>query len=680
MRTYWIVIVSGMLLWGCLGTSGSSPVADPAAVPEVRQEVPLTARIREGAAVSLHEAMARAIRSEKYYDAVRRMKSGLLNPQPDGSQYAPVAEAAASAGYGLLRKVRAARHLADPVLRKQADWNQDILQLWEVMDFGLSHAAVQRMRLSDQEIEQKVLHNIMEEVRTLYYGVAGAEALLPEIDHWIEQGRETIREARVKAAAAPSDAAADVIRRLIENNRTLWELSQSLSRDLTLTRSKLAQRIGLPPESRFTIAGPDWEREEIRLPALNLKSLEYLALGHRPESGGAVSAARVEQAREMLLQTVPGIDFNAGGANRDWWHAGSQVTMTLLREAGKRDNVTQDAAIIGQVHLARLYYDRSAKFYHSFSLRKGRLPAIDGDTPPGPETVLAAGDALIAGVRQHMAYAALQNAAERVYRSVGIAPLPTHSETMSADALAEALRQSVREWPDLLTSAYASAEKGVKPPPSLPGPETDHAGQTASAASPGSVPAAGDVAGNTAAAVKARFEKRDMVVTDVAEAVKKGQKPVKEVSIFRDVVTIYTEPHQNAPVKGQGLIGERYKLLGWAPNGWLKVEMGDGSPGWMPTKYARPVDNGYSYATDWKKEETTGTEAPEKKAEADLMHLVTVKRTNVRSGPGFDFQVRYIEAIGVRYRVSDSSGDWFKIEAKDGAEGWVHKTVVSVEP
>ena len=98
----------------------------------------------------------------------------------------------------------------------------------------------------------------------------------------------------------------------------------------------------------------------------------------------------------------------------------------------------------------------------------------------------------------------------------------------------------------------------------------------------------------------------NVVTTDASEAAGEDRQPVREITVFRDVVNIHFAPSPESPVKGQGLIGEHYRLLGWARNGWLKIEMGDGTPGWIPTKYVRPVETEDKVSSSPKKENKKG--------------------------------------------------------------------------
>jgi SH3-like domain-containing protein len=97
----------------------------------------------------------------------------------------------------------------------------------------------------------------------------------------------------------------------------------------------------------------------------------------------------------------------------------------------------------------------------------------------------------------------------------------------------------------------------------------------------------------------------------------------------------------------------------------LKIGMNDGSAGWIPTRYVRPVS----------RERATPGDAA---SGPSPMAVVTTTRANVRFGAGLNFKVRYTEEAGVRVPVVDATGEWFKVRTPDGELGWLHQSVVRV--
>ncbi len=50
--------------------------------------------------------------------------------------------------------------------------------------------------------------------------------------------------------------------------------------------------------------------------------------------------------------------------------------------------------------------------------------------------------------------------------------------------------------------------------------------------------------------------------------------------------------------------------------------------------------------------------------------------SNVRSGPGTDYDIRLRVDYGVPFRVLDRRGDWLHVQHADGEKGWIHRSLV----
>jgi SH3-like domain-containing protein len=194
------------------------------------------------------------------------------------------------------------------------------------------------------------------------------------------------------------------------------------------------------------------------------------------------------------------------------------------------------------------------------------------------------------------------------------------------------------------------------------------------------------------------------------------QEPGKKVSIRVDVADVYTDPSVNSKVKIQAFMGEHYKMTDWSPKGWLKLELNDGSTGWIPTVMIRPVSDGEkqpkveqvvrkdepAVVTPSKIQDVPlkeGEESPKERqpvaedskdesfapvkdnqAIKEIQVLITtIKKANIRSGPAPSFEVKRVEDAGVRFKSTGViSDEWYRIQMEDGSIGWIHKSVISV--
>ncbi|MGD8368127.1 MAG: SH3 domain-containing protein [Desulfobacterales bacterium] len=61
----------------------------------------------------------------------------------------------------------------------------------------------------------------------------------------------------------------------------------------------------------------------------------------------------------------------------------------------------------------------------------------------------------------------------------------------------------------------------------------------------------------------------------------------------------------------------------------------------------------------------------------DIPAVITKAPTsNVRSGPGTDYDIRLQVDFGVPFRVLDRKGEWLHVEHADGEKGWIHQSLI----
>lgn len=690
-------IVSGLLLTGCqaitqpFGFQKSpqpAPLGTPRPAPTVSEPV-------QGP-ILLYEAMARAIQ-RNLEGEVNRMTTALNRADAASGNYETIVDLARSAGYGSGESSRVIRGDSEipsnPMGSGGMDRRTDIAVIWDALDFSLLHAATREgvQPVSERRgARRKAIRNILQETRTRYYRAVGAQTLASEIARLLDQARESLRVAREIQRQSPAAAS----RESLENQRELIETIRGLrawGRELSAAKIDLAEWMGVPPGSDFQLVEPAWNQPRIPSFRQSSAALEHLALVHRWEADGtgAYGDIGVFRTREAMARLRPGLQFDAldqGGdpweSGRDWRELGMRLIPSMMTPfSGKSDSgargeaagysrrLAVNAAILTQVHLSLQRFSRALEDYRlSYLLDDVNAQlgtGVGGGAATGKDglsLLLRSRDLLQARMRHYLAFIELENAAFRIYNSLGVDPLPPVEDAVGATAMARHLERSLNSWGNSLAGAQSAVlpETGVSSEDAramereTPAPSRSPEPAPPSATRPASEP----------------FEQGTPVI-DAAAAERKGRRPVKEVEVYRDVVNIHFAPASNSQVKGQGMIGETYRLAGWTPDGWLKIEMMDGSFGWIPTRYVKPVEESES--------ERLGNErAGAEDASSPRKLIVTATRSNVRSGPGLEFDAKYVEAAGVRHIVRETKGEWFRILARDGSEGWLHQSVVKV--
>ena len=691
MRKYIVFsIVSGLLFSGCQGIARQLEIQKPQ--PSVERKAagkPPIARETVSGSITLYEAMARGV-LYNLAGEVEKMERALIRTDTAVSDYDSLVDLVRAAGYGDSGTTLGSAGLESSRLpagagRFLADGRRaDLATVWNLLDFGLLHAVSREgiQPVSETEgIRRKAVRNILHQTRGLYYRAAGAEALTAEIGRLLNQAREALQMSQRINGQSPSPS-----REALENQRELIQQIQGLRgwmEELSSAKIDLSEWTGLNPGSDFRVVEPAWNQPNVPVMEKTAADLENLALSNRWEArrNGMPPDAGAARTREAMLRLQPELDFQdegAGGeepwaAGRNWRDAGLRLIPGLILPASYSLEIrgvelddpkylAVNAAILTQVHLARQRYRLAMEDYRLSSLLEEvhiQLQTKAGGGPiPGRDessVIRRSRDLLQARMRHYLSFIELENAAFRLYNTMGIDSLPGVEGTPGVASMAKYLDRSMNRWESSFNSAQtlgSRTDRDRREESRTSSRETAPAnrGPAPPAPSPSS-------ASTTAAAME-----QGTPVIDAAAAERKGRRPVKEVEIFRDVVNIHHSPDSNSRITGQGLIGEKYRLAGWTPDGWLKIEMMDGSFGWIPTKYVRPVEEPLSAADETARGGQAG-------AGSNLKLITTTTQAHVRSGPGFHQEIKYVEVPGVRHNVQEASGSWYRIRARDGSEG-----------
>ena len=381
-----LALLSAVLMGGCavnptaLTTEEISIGAQQKLARVTSDQEPITR------AIDLHEAMARALKYnldhkvEVYETALRTAELDLAhyNMLPNAvasSGYAIRDNVAASSSFNLLTNVPNFGYSTSQDVRVRTS---DLTFSWNVLDFGLSYVRAQQSAdkaLMAEEARRKVVHRLMEDVRTAFWRAYSAQKLT---------GKLGPLERRTKAALAGSTALAGdratspitamtYRRELIEIQRILRELQ----RELAVAKFQLAALMNVAPGSPFTLIAPSVGGTS---PPISVAPAEMIriALENRPElrdvdykkriNAREADAALLEMLPGIQLYATPGYDSNSFLLNDSWLGWGAKASWNLLkvfqypaRRAlidGQDQTLDQRAlaltmAVMTQVHVSR---------------------------------------------------------------------------------------------------------------------------------------------------------------------------------------------------------------------------------------------------------------------------------------------------------------------------------------
>lgn len=349
---------------------------------------------------------------------------------------------------------------------------------WSILDFGLSYVRAQQKAdqyLIAQEQERKAVQNLAQDTRAAYWKAVSAARLLTkvgplmsEVDSALERSRRIERERLSDPMTALSYQ-----RSLLDIKRSL----ASLREELTGAKERLARLMGLPPTTDIPL--PEYSSEDVAAPelAMHLKTMERTAFVLRPEIRTAEYKQRIsrKEVRAAFLKMFPDLSLSAGhqyDSNRflrfnEWSSIGAEVSWDLLNvfkahreseaaemgvEVARERRLAASIAVLTQVHLAVMEFRSSerkletARNYLSVSRGISDLVARqeESDNSGELQVIKERLNALVAELRRDLAYAQIQNAFARIFKSMGLNPYPSEAETPAR--LAKAIENRQAQW------------------------------------------------------------------------------------------------------------------------------------------------------------------------------------------------------------------------------------------
>ncbi|MCB2180938.1 MAG: TolC family protein [Desulfobulbaceae bacterium] len=442
--------------------------------------------------ITLNEAMARAIQYNLDH-RLKMMEIALANKQLTVARYDLLPDITASAGYTSRSNdlgsnsqslLDGTESLVSSSSQEKDIRTSEIKIVWNVLDFGVSYLRTKQQAdqaLIIEERRRKVVQNIIQDVRYAYWRAVCAEHLVKDMVALLDRSKSALKRSRQmteEGLEAPKESL-EYQRALLENIRMLWELIQRLSP----AKVELASLMNLPPGTTYNLAEPKWDTPEVPGFASHINALEQLALISRPELRQEDYNARISalDVRKAMLQMLPGLDLQGGYNydsneflyNKEWWNAGTFISYKIFNlfsgpakiKAAKAQKDLVDLrrqamsmAIMLQVRLAHQHYHLTKRQYlvnrklDEINSKLNEQVIFENVAGRGDEltAIRSATNAMVARLRHYMAYAEMQNAAGRLFNSLGLDPLPEGVQTTNLTLMAETLNTSFERWDKLV--------------------------------------------------------------------------------------------------------------------------------------------------------------------------------------------------------------------------------------
>lgn len=438
--------------------------------------------------VTMEEAMARAI-LYNLDNRVRVMEEALAQRQLDLSRWDMLPQVLASAGRESRSNTSASSSEDVETGRESLTTSTsldddrtvaDLTFAFNVLDFGVSYYSARQQAdraLIARERQRKVVHGIIQDVRSAYWRAVAAERLLARVDPLlgrVEAARADARTIQRLRLRSPLEAL-DYQRTVLD---TLSRLQDLRSR-LALAKTELAALMNMPLDADYALALPAPEEQSLGEIDVEPAALERVALAYRPELREESYQARISAAetRKAILRLLPGLEIEAGPQydsnsfllNNSWYEVGLRVTWNLMSVltgparidfAEAQEEVVEarrqalSMAVLTQLHVAWQSYREASERYATASeihaVEAEILEQLERQSRTGRtgelEVIRAELDTLVSALRRDLAYAEARNAAGRVFLAVGADPLPATIEAASVPALTAAIDRTLDGW------------------------------------------------------------------------------------------------------------------------------------------------------------------------------------------------------------------------------------------
>ncbi len=339
---------------------------------------------------------------------------------------------------------------------------------WNILDVGTVYYQTKDAQYQSSvafEQSRKVIHNLLQETRVLYWKTLTAQRLLPVIDDMIEYMTLEVDELNSRsnelAAAGQNLSMPDLVkkRKYMEAVKKL----SALKRDLETAEVRLASLMGFHPSTEYRLVGKEYGNFELPDIRSNLSEMEWIALTNRPELRMRDMVTNVEEVRASFrVFKDPGeaaYRRDPNYYNRTWSKKAKQIGMHIFEdvrnpseqelETLRRQRMT--TLVLTQVYVAWARYMSALEDYQINQEVANVSEDIAEDTTvqdgsKAEKSQLEAARAIEDEVTAMLAYVDLQDALGNLYATLGMDAIPYYMLSEKPSKIAVYLRGVLEKW------------------------------------------------------------------------------------------------------------------------------------------------------------------------------------------------------------------------------------------
>lgn len=340
------------------------------------------------------------------------------------------------------------------------------------------------------EQSRKVIHNLMQETRVLYWKALSAQRMLPVIDDMIEYMTLDVDELNSKSNDLAKEGKSLSVDDLSKKRQYMEEVKKlsAIKRDLETAEVRLASLMGFHPSTEFTLVGKEYGNFELPEIKSSLSEMEWVALTNRPELRVRDLVTNVDEViASFKVFSNPGADkykTDANYYNREWSKKAKEIGLEVFEnvqdpkyfeaESLRRQRMT--TLVLTQVYVAWARYMSAIEDYRISEELAAASEDIAEDTTifegsRATNSQLEAARAIEDEAKSLLAYVDLQDALGNLYATLGLDAIPYYMLNEKPSKIAIYLRGVLEKWrkgeflPD--NRPYLLAVPAKRPPVNL---------------------------------------------------------------------------------------------------------------------------------------------------------------------------------------------------------------------
>ncbi len=339
---------------------------------------------------------------------------------------------------------------------------------WNILDVGTVYYQTQDPQYKAGvafEQSRKVIHNLLQETRVLYWKALTAQKILPTVDEMIEYMTLEVDEINSRSQELAQAGRSLTMPDLIKKRKYMEAVKKlsSLKRDMETSEVRLASLMGFHPSTEYRLVGKEYGNFELPEIKSSLSEMEWIALTNRPELRVRDMVTNVEEIKTSFREFKdPGeakYKNDPAYYNRKWAKRAKQIGMSAFENIGnpseselenlRRQRMT--TLVLTQVYVSWARYMSAVEDYQISHELANVSEDIAEDTTMqdgsrAEQSQLESSRAIEDEVKAMLAYVDVQDALGNLYSAMGMDAIPYYMLNEKPSKIAVYLRGVLEKW------------------------------------------------------------------------------------------------------------------------------------------------------------------------------------------------------------------------------------------